>query len=64
MVERVPEMQTAAVQQVASAAIKLATGKYDESRSLEELQAISNRLIQVANKNGYPMMRRCVEQWS
>lgn len=58
MVERIPEMQTAAVQQVASAAIKLASGKYDNARSLEELQAISNRLIQVASKHGYPMMRR------
>ena len=56
--DRVPELQIVAVQQMANAAIRLATMKYDEARSMEDLEEISARMTQLSSKHGCPMTRR------
>ena len=56
--DRVPELQIVAVQQMANAAIRLATMKYDEASSMEGLEEISTRMTQLSSKHGCPMTRR------
>ena len=56
--KRVPELQSMAVQHVASLGIRLATERFNEATTVAGLEEISSRLTHLASNHGYPMTRR------